>query len=168
MPKGKTKGKGSKKLGTGRGSKASKAAELRALKAVTIMRKGASRQKASRRAKTSPRTIQKYAGDVVQARHGHYEATPSDRKVRRMRVPTEQGLMVAELQGSRSASRLSRYWSAVDHFLKYGDQSRLKPFEGKRLRAKGQYVEFITDPHLLSRLGDVGEVRFEDLYESTM
>jgi hypothetical protein len=36
------------------------------------------------------------------------------------------------------------------------------------MRVKGQFVVFLTDPHLLTRLGEVGEVRFEDLYESTM
>jgi hypothetical protein len=118
-----------KQKGTSR-SKASQGAERRALKAVTIMRKGASRQKASAKAKTSPRTIQKYAGDVVRARHGHYEAAASDQKVRRMRVLTDQGLMTAELRSSRNASRLSKYWSAVDHFLRTGDKSRLQLFAG--------------------------------------
>lgn len=144
------------------------AAQRRALKALTLMRKGVSRQKAAAKAKTSPRTIQKYAGDVVRVKDGHYKAKPSDTKSRRMKVLTDQGLMVAEVRGSRSAGRLSKYWSAVDHFLRTGDQSRLQPFVGQRLRVKGQYVEFITDPRTLMRQGHVGEVRFEDLYESTM
>jgi len=153
----------------GKGHRAASAkAERRALKALSLMRKqGLSRQKAAARAKTTPRTIQKYTRKAIRRREGIYHALPADQMSRPMRVLTEQGVTVSDVRSSRTASRLSRYWGAVDHYLRTGDRTRLRPFEGKRLRAGGHLFEFITDPDLLARLAEAGEVRFEDLYEAT-
>jgi hypothetical protein len=111
--------------------------------------------------------MQKYARAAIRRREGIYHALPADQMRRPMRVLTEQGVTVADLRSSRTASRLSRYWGAVDHYLRTGDRRRLRPFEGKRIRASGHLFAFITDPDLLARLAEVGEVRFEDLYETT-
>jgi hypothetical protein len=146
---------------------ASREAERRAIRAVSLMRQGLSRAKAATRAKTTPRTMQKYARAAIRKREGAYHALPADQMRRPMRVLTEHGVTVADLRSSRTASRLSQYWGAVDHYLRTGDRKRLRPFEGKRLRASGHLFEFITDPDLLARLAEVGEVRFEDLYETT-
>ena len=148
-------------------SQASKEAERRAVRAVSLMRKGLSRKKAAARAGTTPRTIQKYARAAIRRHEGTYHALPTDQMRRPMRVLTEQGVTVADLRSSRTASRLARYWGAVDHYLRTGDRKRLHFFDGKRLRASGHLFEFITDPVLLARLAEVGEVRFEDLYETT-
>jgi hypothetical protein len=90
-----------------------------------------------------------------------------DQLPRLMRVLTEEGVAAAEVRGSALAKRLSQYWHAVDEYLRTGDRRLLRRFEGKRLRAGGHLFPFITDPELLVRLGEVGEVRFEDLYETT-
>jgi transposase len=148
-------------------SQASKEAERRAIRAVSLMRKGLSRKKAATRAGTTPRTMQKYARAAIRRREGIYHALPADQMRRPMRVLTEQGVTVADLRSSRTASRLSRYWGAVDHYLRTGDLKRLGPFKRKRFRASGHLFVFITDPDLLARLAEVGEVRFEDLYETT-
>jgi catechol 2,3-dioxygenase-like lactoylglutathione lyase family enzyme len=148
-------------------SKASAQAERRALKALSFMRQGLSRAKAADRARTTPRTIQKYARKAIRRREGTYHALPTDQMRRPMRVLTEQGVTVADVKSSRTASRLARYWGAVDYYLRTGDRARLRRYEGKRLRAGGHLFEFITDPDLLARLAEVGEVRFEDLYEAT-
>jgi CelD/BcsL family acetyltransferase involved in cellulose biosynthesis len=131
------------------------------------MRQGWSRAKAARRAKTTPRTIQKYARKAVRRRKGTYHALPADQMHRPMRVLTDQGVSVADIRSSRTASRLSKYWHAVDHYLRTGDRRLLRRYEGRRLRASGQLFPFITDPDLLARLAEAGEVRFEDLYETT-
>jgi hypothetical protein len=145
----------------------SAAAERRALKAVSLMRKGLSREKAARHAMTTPRTIQKYAKKAIRRRAGSYQALPADQMRRPMRVLTDRGVTVADVRGSGTASRLSTYWHAVDHYLRTGDRTRLRPYEGKHLRAGGHLFEYITDPDLLARLAEAGEVRFEDLYETT-
>jgi hypothetical protein len=86
---------------------------------------------------------------------------------RPIRFLTDQGIVVVDLHNSRTASRVAQYWGAVDHYLRTGDRTRLRPFEGKRIRASGSLFPFVTDPELLIRLGEAGEVRFEDLYETT-
>lgn len=154
--------------GTGRLSKSSAQAERRALKAVSLMRKGLSRQKAASRAKTTPRTVQKYARKVVRRREGVYHALPADQMRRPMRFLTEQGVTVVDIHSSKVATRLAKYWSAVHHYLITGDQSLLRAYAGKALRASGHRFAFVTDPDILSRLADAGEVRFEDLYETTV
>ncbi|MBK6781763.1 MAG: hypothetical protein IPG75_19820 [Gemmatimonadetes bacterium] len=134
---------------------------------MSLMRKGLSRAKAAARAGTTPRTIQKYARKAVRRREGVYQARPADQLRRPMRLLTEQGVTVADVRSSKVASRLSKYWGAVDHYLRTGDRTRLRPYEGKRLRAGGHLFDFLTDPDLLARLAEAGEVRFEDLYETT-
>jgi len=131
------------------------------------MRQGVSRQKAAARAKTTVRTIQKYSRPAIRRREGLYEALPADQMPRLMPVLTGQGVTVVEVRGSRLAARLSQYWHAVDHYLRTGDRRLLRGFEGKHFRASSHLFAFLTDPELLVRLGEVGEVRFEDLYETT-
>jgi hypothetical protein len=166
-PGGKKKGPTRTGTTTQPSSKASAQAERRALRAVSLMRQGLSRQKAARRAKTTPRTIQKYATQAIRRREGTYHALPADQIRRPMRVLTEQGVTVAEVRSSTVATRLAKYWGAVDHYLRTGDQSRLRAYAGKRLRAGGHLFAFVTDPDLIARLAEAGEVRFEDLYEAT-
>ena len=148
-------------------SRATAEAERRAVRALSLMRKGLSRAQAARRAGTTPRTIQKYAKPAIRKRDGVYQALPVDQMRRPMRFLTEQGITVVDVRNSRSATRLSLYWSAVDHYLLTGDRSRLRPYVGKYLRASGHRHPYITDPILLSRLAEAGEVSFEDLYETT-
>ncbi len=142
-------------------------AERRALKALSLMRKGLSRAKAATRAGTTPRTIQKYAKPAIRRREGTYEALPADQMRRPMRFLTDRGVVVVDVRSSRSATSLSLYWAAVDHYLRTGERDRLQPYEGKRLRAGGHLFAYITDPDLLIRLAEAGEVLFEDLYEAT-
>lgn len=144
------------------------ATQHRVARVLTDMRKGRSLTESATRAGTTVRTVRKYACHALRRRARIYEALPRDEVRRRMRVPTDQGVAVADIRSSRTASRLSKYWSAVDHYLRTGDQRRLRPFVGKRVRAGGHLFLFVTDPELLSRLAEVGEVRFEDLYATTV
>jgi hypothetical protein len=111
--------------------------------------------------------VKKYAGQALRRHAGIYQAVPVDQMRRPMRMLTEQGVVVVDVRSSRTASRLAYYWQAVDHYLRTGDRRRLQPFAGKRLRASGHLFPFPIDPDLLIRLAEVGEVRFEDLYETT-
>jgi len=148
-------------------SKVNAEAERRAVRALSLMRKGLSRAQAAKRAGTTPKTIQKYAKPAIRKRKGVYQAVPVDRMRRPMRFLTEQGITVVDVRNSQSATRLSLYWSAVDHYLLTGDRSRLRPYVGKYLRASGHRHPYLTDPLLLNRLAEAGEVSFEDLYETT-
>ena len=147
---------------------ASAQAQRRAIKAVALMREGHSRAEAARRAKTTPRTIQKYARPAIRRRAGTYAARPTDQLPRRMRVLSPQGVVSVEIRSSRTASMLATYWAAVVHYLHSGDRSRLRPFDGRAFRAGGTRYPYVTDPALLDRFAEVGEVQFEDLYEATV
>jgi hypothetical protein len=120
---------------------------------------------AAQRARTTLRTIQKYAGEALKQLEGRYVADPTDRLRRVMRVLTPRGLEAVPIHRSGTASRLAQYWSAVDRYLKTGEDTRLLRFRGRSFRAQKHTYPFLTDLPLLERLAAAGEVRFEDLYE---
>ena len=143
-------------------------ARLRALHAVAVMRReGRSLRAAASRAGVAPRTVLAKARQALRKREGRYSAVPLDELRRPMRVLTERGLVVLDVQSSRTASRLAKYWNAVDTYLRTGDRRALAPYAGRSLTAEGHRMSFVTDPRLLDRLANAGEVTFEDLYESS-
>lgn len=143
-------------------------AERRAVGALRLMRQGKSLTAAARAVGSDPRTVRKYVGKALRHREGIYHPIPVDRMRRPMRVLTPAGLLVVDVWSSRTASRLAKYWGAVDHYLRTGDRRRLAPFAGKRFRAQGQVIAFVTDSRLLEQLANAGEVRFEDLYDKAV
>lgn len=143
----------------------SQLARERALEALSWMRShGLSLAHAAREAHTTPRTVRKYAGHVLLTQHRRFAARPFDRLARRLRFLTPRGITEVTVRNSRTASRIAAYWSAVDHYLKTGDASRLRPFRGKSVRFEKLGHPFVTDPRTLSRLANAGETAFEDLY----
>ena len=143
----------------------SQLARERALDVLSRMRReGRSLTRAAREAETTPRTVRKYVGRALTERRGHPVAKPFDRLLRRMRFLTPRGITELTTRNSRTASRIADHWAAVDHYLKTGDASWLRPFRGKAVRAEKVGRPFITDPRTLSRLAAAGEVAFEDLY----
>jgi hypothetical protein len=112
------------------------------------------------------KTLHRYgSGVMTRESSGRYTAARGDRLTRRIRMLTPLGIVGIDAPTSRSASRIAQYWTAVHHYLKTGDESRLQPFRGKAVRVRGQPYPFVIDPPTLDRLGHAGEVRFEDLYE---
>jgi hypothetical protein len=81
-----------------------------------------------------------------------------------MRFLSPDGVMALDVRSSTVATRIGKYWNAVDRYLRTGRKDALAPFRGKRLRAGARLHEFITSPRMLDRLANAGEVRFEDLY----
>jgi hypothetical protein len=68
------------------------------------------------------------------------------------------------VRGSRLASRIAKYENAVRRYLETGDTTALQEFVGKSIKVGKTQYPFVTDMHLLNRLGQKGEVSFEDLY----
>jgi len=85
-----------------------------------------------------------------------------------MRFLSPQGIIAIDVRGSESASRVGEYFNAVHVFLNTGDATKLKRFRGKYLQSGGKRHAFITDLDLLERLAHAGEVRFEDIYQTTV
>jgi hypothetical protein len=79
---------------------------------------------------------------------------------RRMFVPTSRGKVPATIHGSKQASELGRYMSAVGSFLHTGNIDALEEFEGKSIA--GHLL--ITDPDTLSSLAQAGALQLEDIY----
>jgi hypothetical protein len=141
-------------------------ARKRALGVLSRMRtEGKSMTAAIREVETSKRTVVRYVGSaLVQQPSGRYRATLSDRFRRGLHFLTAEGQISITLYSSRLASKVAEYWTAVDHYLKTGDATRLNLFVGKTIRAGKQSYPFITDPRNLDRIANAGEVSFEDLY----
>jgi hypothetical protein len=79
-------------------------------------------------------------------------------------IPTPQGPQEIRIRGSREASRLGRYWAAVDKYYENGDVS-LQKFSGESITAvDGTKHPLLTDLDVLNRLGSAGVLSFESLY----
>lgn len=138
----------------------------RVLDAVSRMRtRGLSLTDAAREAGTTPATVKKYAPQALRKVVGDgYAPTRSDRYARTLYFLTERGKVTVTTRDSRTASRIARYWAAVDHYLTTGKTNRLRPFRGVTLTTRHGEMPFITDPRVLNRLARAGEVSFEELY----
>ena len=130
--------------------------------------RGLSLAQAAAHAGTTPRTMLRHVGAALTKRSdGRFAATKSDRIPRTMKFLTENGLVDRILRGSRDASQLVRYMSAVDRFLNTGDQGPLSAFRGKTVRSGKTAHAFLTNTRMLERLGYAGEIAFEDIYALT-
>ncbi len=140
-------------------------ARERAMKVPQLMREGHSFAQAARRAKTTPRTVLKYARSAFRkSPSGRWAVRPSDRLTRDIRIMTKDGIAEVRVRGSRPASRNARYFAAVQHYFRTGDTKPLAEFRGQSIRAGGDTYPFITDVATLERLDAAGETTFEQMY----
>lgn len=141
-------------------------ARRRALHVLSLMRReGHSLKGAAREARTTAKTVLKYAGTAVsRQRNGHYKAKPYDRLVRPMKFLTRDGKVTLDVKDSRSASRIGQYMAAVHEYLKTGNEQVLRRYLGKSVTVDRVAHPFVTDAAALERLEAAGEVSFEDMY----
>ncbi len=140
-------------------------ARERGLEALSRMRSdGLSLTQAARESHTTPETVRRSVTKALSKKHGRWIPSTSDRLTRRVWFLTKDGLVEAVVRGSRPASRVARHMAAVDLYLRTGSTDALDEFKGKAIRARGDAYAFITDPILLDRLAEAGEVSFERLY----
>jgi hypothetical protein len=139
----------------------------KALGALSCMRHGESLSAAARAEHTTPDTVLRQVGAALRRdARGRYRATPSDRYVRRMKVLDAQGVRVVEPVHSREAGKLADYWTALDHYVRTGDDRPLRSFRRRLLRVRGKIqLPFVTDLDTIDHLARAGELSFEDLYE---
>ena len=136
----------------------------RALHALAYMRRyGVSLSHAARDNGVSPRTIKRYVrAALLQDRPGErIRATKSDRLIRYLQIPTPDGPKEIKVKGSKDASELARYLSAIKDFLR-GDRTALAEFRGKKISG----VELITDEQILIALAEKEEFHIDSLYRS--
>jgi hypothetical protein len=77
-----------------------------------------------------------------------------------MLIPTALGNTPTTVVGSKQASQLGRYMSAVGKYLRTGDSAALSEFKGQSI--EGQLL--ITDPEILSSLAQAGGLTLDEIY----
>jgi hypothetical protein len=114
----------------------------------------------ARRVGTTPGTVRRYAGDILEKDGARYQATPSDRSYQRMALLSTEGLRDVDTRGSRVRSLVATHWNAIGRFAATGDVAVLAPFEGKRVGG----VELATNPDLIEEYLRRGELDIDDIY----
>jgi len=134
----------------------------KALRVLGNMRRtGKPLNAAAREEHMDPRTVRKYLGTELKGRgHGRLRPSKNDRRSRRMLVPTALGVSPVKVRGSKQASLLGKYMSAVGRYLRTGDTESLKDFEGKSISGN----PLITDPQTLTALAQAGSLQIDQIY----
>ena len=134
----------------------------RALHALARMRRtGDTLTAAAREEHVDRRTVRKYVGSQLrELADGSTEPTKADRRVRKMLVPTLTGPTPVEIRGSKRASQLGRYMSAVGMYLRTGNVDALDEFEGQSIAGH----RLITNPEMLTSLAQAGALQLDEIY----
>ena len=134
----------------------------RALHVLARMRRtGETLTSAAREEHIDLRTVRKYLGAELRGiTNGEVQPTKADRRVRNMMIPTEKGVEPSSIHGSKEASQLGRYMSAVGKYLTTGDISGLEEFEGQTIAGR----QLITDPDVLNSLAQAGALQPDQIY----
>jgi hypothetical protein len=77
-----------------------------------------------------------------------------------MLIPTAMGTVPVVIRGSRQATLLGRYMSAVGQYLRSGNTQALSEFEGRSIDEH----DLITDPEVLNVLAEAGSLQLEGIY----
>ncbi len=136
---------------------------LDALAALALMRReGLSASSAAEAEGTTVKNIRKYAGSALRKRGKDYVAKPSDRLIRTMTAIDARGTRPVVVRSSKAASKMGRYFNAVDDALK-GKPSALREFRGKKIPYNK--LKFLTNLKTLHRLEDAGLLdNLKDIY----
>jgi hypothetical protein len=133
----------------------------KALRVLGNMRRTGKRVNAAAREEhMDPRTVRKYVGTELRARNGRVEPTKGDGRTRRMLIPTALGNSPIKVRGSKQASLLGKYMSAVGQYLRTGETEALKAFEGRTISGN----PLITDPQTLTALAQAGSLELDRIY----
>jgi hypothetical protein len=144
-------------------------AQQRAFVALRLMRNhGLSLARAAHEAGTTSRSVLKRVKLALRkTADGEWMARASDPYPRPLWFITPTKRIVVWVN-PRVASRISHHANAVDRFLRTGETDALDPYRGRFIRVGGVRHRFVTDPRVLTRLGNAGEIAFEDLYAVTI
>ncbi len=120
---------------------------------------------AASQAGTTQAAVLRYAGSAFTRRRGERVAKPRDTLERELLLYDRSGSYFVTIRSSTTGSRVSGYHGAVRRFLETGDDSKLRPFEGKFIvDVEGRRHYFLTDPDTILRLARAKEFGFESIY----
>jgi len=135
----------------------------RALHVLAVARySGISLSEAAARVGVSPRVVLRYAGAGFEQRGGQWRARPRDSISRRITLLTPEGPRAVATRDSRHASLIALHNNAVRRYIETGDTSLLEAFERYRANVqRGPPLEFATDPRVIDRLAEGGELAYD-------
>lgn len=108
----------------------------------------------SREYDTTPETVKRHTGAFK--KEGYRWVGKRYDKIERVMRINENGYEVdITISDSRHASTIGKYHNAIQSFLESGDESYLKPFEGKQIRdSEGNYHTLDTNPNNIYNIRD--------------
>jgi hypothetical protein len=131
----------------------------RAMRVLALVRRtGRSLASVAREEHIDPRTVRKYVGSEFRGQKRR--PTKADGRTRNILIPTALGNADVTVHGSKQASRLGRYMSAVGKYLHTGDTDALEEFAGQSIA--GHLL--ITDPSTLDHLAAAGSLQLDSIY----
>ncbi len=129
----------------------------KSLDVLTRVKNGKSLTHASKELKTTPKTVIKHT-HAFKKINGKWVAKKYDKISRIMSINEQQGKQEwIEIKDSRTASKIGKYNSAVNEFLRTGNTSVLKPFRKPFRDAQGKLHYFETDPDRLYEIAEQQE-----------
>jgi hypothetical protein len=139
-------------------------AHRKSLAVLAEVRRGESFNKAAKREHIKQKTVLRYVGNALyrSGPNKPWKATKTDRIPAKMTILTEQGPIFTVVKSSVERVRLSRYDIALRRWRGAEDGA-----EQELLTFKGQTVAghmLITDPDVLIRLEEAGQLDFDELY----
>ncbi len=127
-----------------------------------MRRTGVTLTAAAREEHIDPRTVRKYLGAELRGSRLKRRVRPTkgDRRRRDMLIPTALGTSPIVVRGSKQATQLGQYMSAVGKYLRTGDSDALDEFRRKSI---GGHL-LITDPNTLGSLAQAGALQLDEIY----
>lgn len=80
----------------------------------------------------------------------------------RMRILTRVGVRDVDLPEFSDRSIVGGHWNAVQNFLYTGETDELERYRGVQVAGR----PLLTDPDKIERLARIGDLDFEEIYES--
>lgn len=137
----------------------------KSLEVLRKARKGQSLSNASKELHTAPETVIKNTGAFPKTK-GKWIAKSQDCISRIMNIYENGKKSWIEVRDSRIASKIGKYNSAVNEFLRIGDVKVLKPFKRPFRDAQGKPHHFETNPDKLYEIAEqLEEPEFWEIYK---
>jgi hypothetical protein len=114
------------------------------------------------RAGTTTEAVRWHVGEAIERRGGRLVAKSGDHLYRPMVVHSGGEVVLVDVRGSRKASEVGAYHSAVRHYLETGDEEPLRRFAGKTVAG----FEYETDPDFLDEMARRGQLSIESIYQA--
>jgi len=137
----------------------------KSLEVLSKVRNGKSLYKASKELHIEPKTVIKYTNAFKKVK-GKWIAKSQDRISRVMSIYENGKEEWIEVRDSRTASKIGKYNSAVNEFLRTGNKDVLRPFKKPFKDSNGKLHYFETYPEKLYEIAESQEEpEFYEIYK---